>query len=231
MQTDDKPRTWRALALAGRILRRKAAEYVDSIGSYLNDLESVQRWEVAGSFRRKRETVGDLDFLISAADREQAGKDILAFEEIGDVIGEGSEKISVALESNLQVDFRFFEDDSFGAALLYFTGSKSHNITLRKVAQKRDWKLNEYGIYAGDEFLAGHTEKEMYARLDLEYIPPELREDRGEVDSAAKGELPDLIQTGDIRGDLHVHTSASDGNNTIREMAEAAKELQSELKR
>jgi len=211
-------------AAAGRVLLKEAAEYVESIARYLDGLGSLKRWEVAGSFRRRKETVGDLDILIQAAEREKASEEIRAFDEVSDVIGEGKEKISVNLKNGLQVDFRFFEERSFGAALMYFTGSKSHNIALRKIAQNKDWKLNEYGIYSGEKLLAGKSEEDLYSRLELEYIPPELREDRGEIDAARDGKLPRLIELADIQGDLHAHSKASDGHDTIKEMVDAAQE-------
>jgi DNA polymerase (family X) len=211
-------------ATSGRILLKEASEFAESIVRYLKDLESIDRWEVAGSFRRRKETIGDLDILVSAIDREQAGKEILDFEEIEHVIGEGKEKISVTLKAGLQVDFRFFTERSFGAALLYFTGSKSHNIALRKIARKKGWKLNEYGMFSGEKLLAGKSEEDIYSRLGCDYIPPELREDNGELEAARTGTLPDLIEAGDINGDFHAHTNATDGHNTIREMAAAARE-------
>jgi DNA polymerase (family X) len=121
------------------------------------------------------------------------------------------------------VDFRFFEPQAFGAALLYFTGSKAHNIELRKLVQRHKWKLNEYGLFEGRRRLAGETEEEIYAKVGLQWIPPELREDRGEIDVAMKGHVPNLIELGDIHGDLHCHTKVTDGANTIKEMAEAAR--------
>lgn len=141
------------------------------------------------------------------------------------MIGKGNEKLSVRLGGGLQVDFRYFEKDAFGAALIYFTGSKAHNIAIRKIAVSNDWKLNEYGLFEDEKLIAGKTEEEVYKKLSLVWIPPELREDNGEVDAARKDKLPDLVKVDQIRGDLHCHTKATDGKNTIREMADAARDF------
>jgi DNA polymerase (family 10) len=130
----------------------------------------------------------------------------------------------VRLRGGLQVDFRYFDTSAFGSALLYFTGSKAHNIRIRRLAQDHDWKLNEYGLFKDDNLLAGKTEKAVYTKLKMDWVPPELREDRGEVQAALHGDLPHLVEVGDIRGDLQSHTTASDGKHSIREMAEAARD-------
>ena len=209
---------------AGRLLHSEAREYLRSLKGHLDRLDGIDEWEVAGSLRRGKETIGDLDVLIRAKNREAAGDQILAYDNIDRVISQGKERISVRLEGGFQVDFRFFDPEAFGSALLYFTGSKAHNIALRKIAQKRDWKLNEYGLFKGDHRLAGHDEAGIYKRLNLKWIPPELREDRGEVDAARSGDLPTLIERSDIRGDFQCHTTASDGQHTIKKMATSAKE-------
>jgi DNA polymerase (family 10) len=208
----------------GRILLKAAVEHLDSLGNFLNKLDSINRWEAAGSFRRKRDTVGDLDILIRATDRKRAADDIETYEQIDSVDSRGDERLTVHLDSGLQIDFRFFEESDFGAALLYFTGAKAHNIELRKIAQDHDWKLNEYGLFKDENRLAGKTEEAVYHRLGLVWIPPELRENRGEIDAAKEGTLPELLSLDDIRGDLQCHTEASDGQNTIRDMAEAARD-------
>lgn len=209
-------------ATSQRFLYHVARDYVRSLGKVLDGIESVKQWEVAGSFRRGKESVGDLDVVVLAEDRPQAQQSLLAYDSITEVMSRGMEKMSVRLTSGLQVDIRFFEQESFGAALAYFTGSKAHNIALRKRAQSRDWKLNEYGLFEGEKRIAGTTEQSVYHCLDLPWIPPELREDRGELSAAEKGELPDLIELGDIRGDLHVHTDVSDGRDSLEDMAQAA---------
>jgi DNA polymerase (family 10) len=210
---------------AGRILLSEAEDHVRSLGRHLDSLSALNRWEVAGSFRRRKETVGDLDILVQASDRSEAADQILDHDDVADVISKGKERISVRLGSGLQADFRFFETEAFGAALLYFTGSKAHNIKLRRRAQDRDWKLNEYGLLKGDRRLAGKDEESVYHRLNLAWIPPELREDRGEIEAADEEDLPDLIKPDDLRGDLQCHTEASDGADSIQDMADAARDL------
>jgi len=209
---------------SGRLLFKDAADHFESLRRRLEGMKSLKKWEVAGSFRRTKETIGDLDVLLIAKDRGEATGELLEYEEISETIDKGEEKVTVRLSGGLQVDFRFFEEESFGAAMLYFTGSKAHNIALRRIAVARDWKLNEYGIFKGDRRLAGKDEEGVYKRLNLPWIPPELREDRGEIDAANAGELPTLVAPGDIRGDLQSHTTASDGENSIGEMARAAKD-------
>ncbi len=212
-------------AEAGRIGIYEAARAVRALGRHLEDIGAVRRWQVAGSFRRRRETVGDLDVLVEASDRAKAAEAILTYQPIEDVIARGRQKVSVALAGGLQVDFRFIEAEAFGAAMMYFTGSKAHNIVLRKRARKRRLKLNEYGLFRGKRRAAGKTEEEVFKALDLPWIPPELREDRGEIAAADEGKLPKLVQRKDIRGDLHAHTTATDGANTPRQLAEAARKL------
>ncbi|MFW6107372.1 MAG: DNA polymerase/3'-5' exonuclease PolX [bacterium] len=209
-------------ATSGRILYREAADHVESLGRHLDGLDALRRWEAAGSFRRRKETIGDLDVLVQAADRNKATDQILDYAAIDDVASRGKEKATVRLDSGLQVDFRFFDPEAFGAALMYFTGSKAHNIALRKRAQQKHWKLNEYGLFKDDHRLAGKTEEAVYSRLGLPWIPPELREDRGEVEAAERDEIPELVELDDIRGDLQAHTHATDGAHSIEQMAEAA---------
>ena len=209
----------------GRIGIRVATEQVAVLARHLGKVSAIRRFEVTGSFRRRRETIGDLDVLVQAPDRGKATEGILAYEPIEDVLAKGEEKVAVRLVGGLQVDFRFIEPESFGAAMMYFTGSKAHNINLRKRAQKEDLKLNEYGLFRGDRQIAGASEEEVFKALGLPWIPPELREDRGEIEAAEAGKLPRLIALGDLRGELHAHTTATDGANSIDEMAEAARAL------
>jgi DNA polymerase (family 10) len=211
-------------AEAGRMSIKQADDEAAALGRHLDTVEAVRRWELAGSFRRRRETIGDLDVLVLAKDRAAATEGILAYAPIQNVIAKGEEKVSVTLAGGLQVDFRFVEAEAFGAAMLYFTGSKAHNIALRKRAQKDDLKLSEYGLFRGEKRVAGASEEDVYKALGLKQaIPPELREDRGEIDAAAEGTLPDLLTQDDLRGDMHAHTNATDGHHTILEMAEAAR--------
>lgn len=195
----------------------------DAIVADLQQLKSTKQAIVAGSFRRRKETVGDLDVLVTSSDVNEAMDRLAANPLVVKVLARGDTKQTVRLRSGLQLDLRVVPDESFGAAAQYFTGSKEHNIVIRRRAQERGLKLNEYGLFRGDKLVASHTEEEVYKAVDLPWIPPELRENRGEIELAEKGKLPKLIEVGDIRGDLHMHTTATDGMNSIREMAEAAK--------
>jgi len=210
-------------AEAGRVLLKEAADLVAGLGRHLEGQKAIRRWEVAGSFRRRRETVGDLDVLVQAARRDRAAEAILGYPAVEDVLARGKEKVSVRLAGGLQVDFRFVRPEAMGAALMYFTGSKAHNIQMRRRAQARGLKLNEYGLFRGRRRLAGRTEEEVFAALDLPWIPPELREDRGEIDAAERGLLPNLITRDDLRGDLHAHTDATDGTLDLEALVAEAR--------
>lgn len=178
---------------------------------------------VAGSYRRRRDTVGDLDILMTARDGAAVGDRLAKYDNVATVMAHGPTRTTVVLRSRLQVDLRVVPKESYGAALMYFTGSKAHNIVLRGLANDRGWKLNEYGLFDGKRRIAGASEEEVYKKLGLATIPPEMREDRGEVALAKAGKLPKLIAMDDIRGDLHVHSDWSDGTVKIAEMAAAAK--------
>jgi DNA polymerase (family 10) len=195
------------------------------ISERLEQLDVVERVGLAGSLRRRRATIGDVDVLVVSSRPEEVTEFFTSMSDVADVLVSGPSKTSIRLEEGLQVDLRIVEKGSFGAAMQYFTGSKQHNIRLRNIAIDKGLKLNEYGLFRkeDDSVVAGEEEEEIYRALGLEWMPPELREDRGEVEAALKGELPDLIPYGSIKGDLQVHTEWSDGNNTIQEMAEAAK--------
>ena len=177
---------------------------------------------VAGSYRRRRDTVGDLDVVVTAADGAAVGNKLVSYENVADVLAHGPTRTTVLLRSGLHVDVRAVPEQSYGAALLYFTGSQAHNIALRAVAVHRGWKLNEYGLFSGRRRIAGLTEEEIYKKLGLAFIPPELREDRGEIALAAANKLPHLVTGADIRGDLHVHSDWTDGTASIEMMAKAA---------
>lgn len=197
----------------------------DALLAHARATPGVRHAIVAGSFRRRRETVGDLDLLASAGSQSACAAIVerfTGFPRVARVIAAGRTRASVVLDDGLQVDLRVVRPDSFGAALLYFTGSKPHNIALRRIARSRGLKLNEYGLYRGDERIAGDAEDAMYRAIGLPCIAPELREDRGEIDAARGGALPRLIELEDLRGDLHAHTDASDGRDPLRRMAEAA---------
>ena len=178
---------------------------------------------VAGSFRRRRETVGDLDILITCAKGATAINHFVKYEEIDKILSKGTTRATVILHAGVQVDLRVVPEQSYGAALHYFTGSKAHNIAVRKIAQARGLKVNEYGIFRGKARIGGRAEADVFKAAGLPFIEPELREDRGEIDAAREGRLPKLVTLADIKGDLHVHTRQSDGKSTLREMADAAK--------
>jgi len=200
-----------------------AGQYADALIAFLKKVQGVKQVVAAGSFRRMRETVGDLDILVTA----QAGSPVMArftgYDEVKEVLSAGTTRASVVLRSGLQVDLRVEGEESYGAALHYFTGSKAHNIAIRRLAQERGLKINEYGVFQGDRRIAGETEESVFRSVDLPFIPPELREDRGEIEAARAGRLPLLVELADLRGDLHAHTKATDGNASIEEMALAAK--------
>lgn len=202
-----------------------AAQYADALTAYLRQAPGVERVVVAGSFRRMRETVGDLDILVTAGTDSPVMARFVAYDEIGEILSHGPTRSSVVLRSGLQVDIRVVDESSYGSALHYFTGSKAHNIAVRKLAQARGLKVNEYGVFRGAERIAGETEESVYRTVGLPYIEPELRENRGELEMARRGELPELITLGDLKGDLHAHTKATDGRNTLLEMAQAAQAM------
>lgn len=213
------------LSKARRIKLATAAQYAESLAAWLSASRGVSRVEVAGSYRRRRETVGDLDILVIAAPDSDVMRRFVGYEEVAEVLSQGPTRASVVLRSGLQVDLRVVEAAAYGAALCYFTGSKAHNIAMRRIAQDAGLKLNEYGLFRGRERVAGDSEESVYRALGLPWIAPELREDRGEIAAARAGRLPHLIELADLRGDLHVHTKATDGHNSIEEMALAAKAL------
>ena len=211
------------LAEAPRVQRAVAIPYAEALVAYLEQSSGVSRVIAAGSYRRGLETIGDLDILVTAPAGRTVMDRFVAYQEVRDVLAHGATKSSVRLQSGLQVDLRVVPQDSYGAALLYFTGSKAHNVVLRQLAQQRGLKLNEYGVFRGDKPVAGETEESVYASLGLPWIPPELREGRGEIDAAKAGRLPHLVDLQDLKGDLHAHTRATDGRNSLQEMAEAAR--------
>ncbi len=217
-----------AAAANERILWADADRIAQQVLEHLRACSSIERMELAGSYRRGRETVGDLDVLVVSTDVAEIMDRFADVPDLETVIGRGDTKMSIRLHSGLQVDLRVVPAESFGAALQYFTGSKDHNVTLRGMARERGLKINEYGVYQvdGDQetYLAGATEEEVYATLDLPWFPPELRESREEFAWAAAGELPQLIELQDIRGDLHMHTTATDGKATLEEMVAAARQ-------
>ena len=196
-----------------------AAQYAEALRSYLAAASGVKQVTVAGSFRRMRETVGDLDIIVTAVPGSNVMQHFRSYDEVTEVRAAGPTRASTLLKCGLQVDLRVVAEESYGAALHYFTGSKAHNIAVRQIAQKRGLKINEYGVYQGKTRIAGESEESVYHAVGLPYIPPELRENRGEIAAARSGRLPRLLELSDLRGDLHVHTDATDGHNTLLEMA------------
>lgn len=199
-----------------------AAQYAEALVAYLEQAPGVRRVVPAGSYRRMKETVGDLDLLVTAGEAGPVSDRFARYDEVAEVLASGPTRSSVRLRSGLQVDLRVVPDASFGAALHYFTGSKAHNIAVRKLGQARGLKINEYGVFRGETRIAGETEESVFAAVGLPWIPPELREDHGEIEAATRGKLPSLVELADLRGDLHAHTKATDGHATLREMAAAA---------
>lgn len=203
-----------------------AEEYAESLLEYLEQIDEIADVEMAGSYRRRKETVGDLDILVLCDDSEKVMDHYTSFEDVEEVVSRGETKSTIRLKSGLQVDLRVIAEESYGAAMMYFTGSKDHNIALRDRALDRDMKLNEYGLFdEDDEAVAQETEEEIYEVLDLSWITPELRENRGEVEAAEKDELPELVTPEDMKGDIHMHTTSTDGKSSIKEMAEAARDM------
>jgi DNA polymerase (family 10) len=200
----------------------EAGHYVDSLLDYLKEVPGVKDVVAAGSYRRARETVGDLDILITARKTSPLMERFVEYDEVAEVLAKGTTRSSVVLRCGMQVDVRRVEQASFGAALQYFTGSKDHNIAIRRLGQQRGLKINEYGVFRFEKRVAGRTEESVYQALDLALIPPELRENRGEIEAARDRCLPDLIELKDLKGDLHMHTLMTDGRNSLKEMALAA---------
>jgi DNA polymerase (family 10) len=200
-----------------------AAQYAEPLVAYLKQSRHVKQVEIAGSYRRCRETVGDLDILATTRGASDVMDRFVKYDEVKDVLAHGETRATVRLKCGLQVDLRVVPAESFGAALQYFTGSKTHNIEIRRLGQERRLKINEYGVFKGEISVAGDTEKSVYRAVGLPWIAPELRENRGEIEAAHKGKLPELVELKDLRGDLHVHTTATDGHHTLNEMAAAAR--------
>ena len=208
---------------AQRFRHSVATPYAEALAAYLKRVRGVKRVVIAGSYRRMKDTVGDLDILVTARSGSPVIERFIAYDEIREVLAHGATRSSIVLRNGLQVDLRLVPAESYGAALHYFTGSKAHGIAVRRLAQARGLKLNEYGVFRGERRVAGLTEESVFASVGLPFIEPELREDRGEIEAARAGCLPQLVTPADLRGDLHVHSKTSDGHNTIREMALAAK--------
>jgi len=200
---------------------RSAFVACQALAPHFAKVKGVERVEIAGSFRRRCETIGDLDLIACGGSAEDVMGAFVAFPAVAGVLGRGDTKSSVKLGTGLQVDLRLVPGASFGAAMLYFTGSKSHNIELRRIALDKGWSLNEYALTEGEKVIAGRTEEEIYRALGMAWIPPELREAHDEIERAIAGTLPVLVELDDIAGDLHMHTDRTDGKDTLDAMAEA----------
>ena len=217
--------------IGGRFLLDAAEAEAAKLTDYLAKFTGFEKITPAGSLRRGRDTVGDLDLLVTGkacstdADREKAVEYVAQYPPLMDMISRGDNKVSFRLRNAMQVDVRLLPPESFGAAMQYFTGSKAHNVALRQRALKMGYTLNEYSLadLKTEKPVAGKTEEEIYAKLKLDFIAPELRENLGEIDAAAQHTLPPIITQADLQGDVHMHTVETDGRNTIEEMAEAAK--------
>jgi DNA polymerase (family 10) len=210
-----------------RFLLGAVLPVIEEIEAYMAESDAVIAVEVAGSARRSRDTVGDLDVLVSSMSPEEASERFISMPPVARVLSHGSTRSTVVMENFLQVDLRVVPPESYGAALQYFTGSKDHNVKLRTIAVRSGYKLNEYGLFdrESDESVAGENEEGIYNALGMDLIPPELRENRGEIEAAMEGNLPDLITLEDIKGDFHVHSTWSEGTASIEAMAEKAKSL------
>jgi DNA polymerase (family 10) len=206
-----------------RWLRSVAAQFAEPLARHLRRARGVGEVVIAGSYRRGRETVGDIDLLVCSADAPAVVESLRAYDEVARWVASGPKRLTVVLRSGLQVDVRISDPACFGAALHYFTGSKAHNIHVRRLARDRGLKINEYGVFRGRRLLAGDTEKSVFAAVRLPWIPPELREDQGEIEAASAGRLPALVTRQNLRGDLHSHTNASDGSESLKAMALAAR--------
>ncbi|MGA8261465.1 MAG: DNA polymerase/3'-5' exonuclease PolX [Arenicellales bacterium] len=208
---------------APRTLLAEAEAVSEPLLKYLRGSKGLKRLIIAGSYRRRKETVGDLDILATARKNSNVIQRFTRYDDVDEIISQGTTRSTVHLKSGLQVDLRVVPEVSYGAALHYFTGSKSHNIALRTIAQKRKLKINEYGVFRGDKRIAGRTEEEIYQLFGLDFIPPELREDHGEIQAARSHRLPKLVTLKDIRGDLHMHTTETDGLESLDNMVKAAR--------
>jgi DNA polymerase (family 10) len=205
-----------------RFLRAVAAEQARMLADDLKQVPGVDQVVVAGSYRRCRETVGDLDILVTGDKENCVMAHFVAGSRVREIVSQGDTRATVRLQSDLQVDLRLVPRHSFGAALQYFTGSKAHNILIRRLGIEQGLKINEYGVFKGDEQIAGESEASVYQAVGLEWIPPELREGGDEIEAARQQTLPDLVELSDLKGDLHMHTDYSDGRAGLEEMARAA---------
>ncbi|MEO0161735.1 MAG: DNA polymerase/3'-5' exonuclease PolX [candidate division WOR-3 bacterium] len=202
-----------------------AESVASSVVDYLKKNAPILQISPAGSLRRWKETIGDIDILVTGKDHKKIVEVFTKYPEAEEIIAAGETKSSILVQGSIQVDIRIVDKKSYGAALQYFTGSKAHNVKLRGIAVSKKWKLNEYGLFEGEKIIAGEDEVEVYKKLGLQWIPPELREDRGEVEQALKNQLPKLVELSDIKGDLQMHSNYSDSSATIEQLAIAAQRM------
>ena len=210
-------------ARAGRFKISEADEEIEPLLAWLRGARDVHELRVAGSLRRRRETARDIDVVATVGERSDVMDRLVAYPRVEEVLARGPSKTSIELSSGLQVDLRAVDRESAGAALQYFTGSAAHNVVLRSLAKERGLKINEYGVFRGETRIGGGTEEEVYASVGLPWIPPELREGTGEIEAARAGSLPELLEPGMIRGDLQMHSTYSDGKDTLEAMIEACR--------
>ncbi|MFW5971904.1 MAG: DNA polymerase/3'-5' exonuclease PolX [Bacillota bacterium] len=208
----------------GRMLFSRAEEIAGPLKEYLEKSNEIDRVEIAGSYRRRKETVGDLDILVCGENSQKIMDYFNDYEDVSKIVSSGETKSTVILNDGIQVDLRLVEEESYGSALHYFTGSKEHSVKLRKISQDQGLKINEYGVFDGDERIGGEKEKDIYEAVGFPYIEPELRQQWGELDIDDENDLPDLISVKDIKGDLQMHTDVTDGSNTMEEMVDKAVE-------
>ncbi|MEE4215096.1 MAG: helix-hairpin-helix domain-containing protein, partial [Bacteroidales bacterium] len=207
----------------GRFRLKEVEDRIESLRDYLGkELDDIS---IAGSYRRKKETIGDIDVLARSKKPKKAIEHFTSYDDVSRVLSKGDTKSSIILKSGMRVDLRLIEKKAYGAAMIYFTGSKAHNIELRKIAGEKNMKVNEYGLYKGKKLIASKTEEEIYKKLDLRYVEPELRENKGEIEAARKNNLPGLIKPEDIKGDLQTHTNYTDGIYSMEDMVKAAEEM------
>jgi len=210
------------LASQKRMLISVALPLAENLLAQIRKIGAIEQADIAGSLRRRRETIGDVDVLVISKDSPNALKQITELPAVKQVLALGDTKATVIIESGIQVDIRAVPHESYGAALQYFTGSKQHNVHLRTLGRSHGLKFNEYGVFRGEKRIGGEDEADIYESLHMPWLPPELREDRGEIEAALKGKLPKLLEVADLRGDLHAHSTWSDGKSTIEEMVERA---------
>jgi DNA polymerase (family 10) len=206
-----------------RIYLAEAKVYAEALVRHLKETSGLGQIEVAGSYRRRKETIGDLDVLVTCPQCEAVMDRLAEYPGVGEILARGPTKMTVRLKNGLQMDLRVVPEESYGAALQYFTGSKDHNIQVRRRGLDRGLKVNEYGVFREESQVAGRTEEEVYAAVGLPWIPPELREARGEIEKALQGQLPRLLELKELRADLHMHTDVTDGRATLEEMVAGAK--------